>query len=102
MKSERGSVNFDERTNTIIVTDTTGQIATIDQVITKLDKTTPQVLIEAKIVETTFVDTENLGVNWITQATISGSQRPIIGAAGSGESIQAPLTSRFKLMRQAK
>lgn len=77
MKSDRGSINFDERTNTIIITDTPQQIELMSGVITELDRTTPQVLIEAKIVETNFTDTENLGVDWLTQATASGSQRPI-------------------------
>lgn len=77
MKSDRGSINFDERTNTIIVTDTPPQIELMSTVIDKLDRTTPQVLIEAKIVETNFTDTEKMGIDWVTQATASGSQRPI-------------------------
>ncbi|MBP9854559.1 MAG: type IV pilus secretin PilQ [Candidatus Omnitrophica bacterium] len=77
MKSERGSINFDERTNTIIITDTPQQIETMSTVILELDRTTEQVLIEAKIVETNFTDAENLGVDWITQASAGGSQIPI-------------------------
>lgn len=76
MKSERGSVDFDERTNTLIVTDTQKQIEKIAVVIKRLDKTTPQVLIEAKIVETTLSDTENLGIDWTTQVSANGGQRP--------------------------
>ncbi|MCA9401758.1 MAG: secretin and TonB N-terminal domain-containing protein, partial [Candidatus Omnitrophica bacterium] len=78
MKSDRGSINYDERTNILIVTDTASKIELVSNVVGKLDKTTPQVLIEAKIIETTFSDSENLGVDWITQATIGGSTRPII------------------------
>lgn len=77
MKSDRGNIDFDERTNTIIVTDIENKIGLMEEVIDTLDTTTPQVLIEAKIVETTFVDSENLGVDWVTKATISGSKRPI-------------------------
>ncbi len=77
MKSPRGSVDFDERTNTLIVNDLESQIEIMGEVIKKLDKTTNQVLIEAKIVETSFSDTENLGIDWVTQASISGSSRPI-------------------------
>src|SRR3989338_4681506 len=50
MKTDRGSINFDERTNTIIVQDIPEQAKLIGEVIAKLDRTTPQVLIEAKIV----------------------------------------------------
>lgn len=76
MKSERGSIDFDQRTNMIIATDVPRKLDLMDEVIAQLDTTTPLVLIEAKIVETTFSDTDNLGVDWITQATVTGSQRP--------------------------
>lgn len=77
MKSDRGSINYDARTNTIIVTDTPQQLEIMAGVIKKLDKTTPQVLIEAKIVETNLGDTENLGIDWITQVTAGLSKRPM-------------------------
>lgn len=76
MKSDRGSIDFDDRTNTLIITDIPGKIELMGGVIQKLDTTTPQVLIEAKIVETNFVDQENLGIDWVTKATITGSARP--------------------------
>lgn len=77
MKTDRGSVNYDERTNTIIVQDVPEQVKLIGEVISKLDKTTPQVLIEAKIVETTLNSQDNLGIDWVTKVTMTGSQRPI-------------------------
>lgn len=76
MRTERGSVNFDDRTNSLIVRDTAENVETIGEVIKGLDQPTPQVLIEAKIVETTLDDDENLGVNWVVQAGMSGSTRP--------------------------
>lgn len=76
MKSPRGSVNFDDRTNTIIVSDIDRNIRLIEDVVKKLDTTTPQVLIEAKIIETGFSDTDNLGVDWLTKVTANGSARP--------------------------
>ena len=50
----------------------------MEGVVKKLDQTTPQVLIEAKIVETSFNDQENLGIDWLTKVTVSGAERPII------------------------
>lgn len=76
MRSERGSINYDERTNTLIVTDIARRIDLMDGVIKKLDRTTPQVLIEAKIVETNFDNEENLGIDWVTKVTLAGSERP--------------------------
>ncbi|MCA9407046.1 MAG: secretin and TonB N-terminal domain-containing protein, partial [Candidatus Omnitrophica bacterium] len=51
MRSERGSINYDERTNMLIVTDISKNINLMSGVIEQLDTTTPQVLIESKIVE---------------------------------------------------
>jgi len=76
MKSERGSINYDERTNSVIVTDIGSRLELIEVIVTKLDKTTPQVLIEAKIVETNLNDSENLGIDWTAKATLSGASRP--------------------------
>jgi len=77
MRSERGSVNYDERTNTLIITDIAKRIDLMEGVIGKLDRTTPQVLIEAKIVETSFDNEENLGIDWISQVSVAGAERPI-------------------------
>jgi len=77
MRSERGSVNYDERTNTLIITDIAKRIDLMEGVIKKLDRTTPQVLIEAKIVETSFDNEENLGIDWISQISVAGAERPI-------------------------
>lgn len=75
MKSERGSIDFDERTNTLIITDTSTKLDLMASVVDTLDSTTPQVLIEAKIVETQFTDEENLGIDWIVQASVNGASR---------------------------
>ncbi len=76
MKTPRGSVQYDERTNTIIVRDIPSNVDLIKEVIPTLDSTTPQVLIEAKIVETTLSNEENLGIDWVAQATMTGTKRP--------------------------
>ncbi len=76
MKTDRGSINMDERTNSVIVRDIPGNLELISAVIEQLDKTTPQVLIEAKIVETTLSNTDKLGIDWVAKATVTGSARP--------------------------
>ena len=78
MKTARGQMNFDERTNTIIVTDTRTSIELMEGVIKQLDATTPQVLIEAKVVETTLSNSENLGIDWTIKVTAQGAARPIL------------------------
>jgi type IV pilus assembly protein PilQ len=49
--SERGKIQLDERTNSLIVKDTVDSIERIKKIIETLDTQTPQILIEAKIVE---------------------------------------------------
>ena len=78
MKTERGHINFDERTNSIILRDIPENVDLMGYVIKKLDAVTPQVLIEAKIVETTLNNQENLGIDWTVKATATGSKRPHI------------------------
>ncbi len=77
MKTPRGSINFDQRTNTLIVTDIQGNVDLIGDVVKALDAVTPQVIIEVKVVETTLTDTENLGIDWTIQGTATGAKRPI-------------------------
>ena len=74
--SKRGFINFDARTNSLIVRDLENNLELISGVIKSIDTVTPQVMIETKIVETDLDDTENLGVDWVLQAGISGSSRP--------------------------
>ncbi len=74
--TNRGSVKFDERTNTIIVTDIPTNLYKIRIVIERLDKRTQQVSIEAKIIEARLKDEDELGIDWSVEVTASGSSRP--------------------------
>ncbi len=59
-----GSVMVDSHTNALIVQATPVDIARIVPLITELDRPTPQILIEAHIVETTNQTARELGVQW--------------------------------------
>jgi type IV pilus assembly protein PilQ len=74
--SKRGFINFDARTNALIVRDLESNLELITQVIKSIDTVTPQVMIETKIIETDLDDTQNLGVDWVLQASMSGASRP--------------------------
>ncbi len=76
--SKRGFINFDARTNSIIVRDLDNNLELIAGVIKSIDTVTPQVLIETKIVETDLTNTENLGIDWTNgfTTTISGGSVP--------------------------
>ncbi|MDD5422255.1 MAG: secretin N-terminal domain-containing protein [Candidatus Omnitrophota bacterium] len=74
--SERGKVTYDERTNTVLVTDIPTNIYKIGQVVERLDKQTDQILIEARIIETALDDSEKLGIDWNVKLSVSGAKRP--------------------------
>jgi len=74
MLSDRGRVKYDERTNTVIVTDVPTTLYQIREVVDRLDQRTPQVLIETKIVETKLEKDENLGIRWSDSFTLTQTQ----------------------------
>lgn len=60
----RGSISVDERTNQIIMTDTAEQIDKALEIVRKIDQVTPQVIIEARIVEVSEDFSKDLGIDW--------------------------------------
>ncbi|MEO7072924.1 MAG: type IV pilus secretin PilQ [Rhodanobacter sp.] len=66
--STRGSVSFDDRTNTLLLNDTPDKIKQLRDLIAVLDKPVQQVLIESRIVVATDDFTRELGVKWGIQA----------------------------------
>ncbi|MEE8580894.1 MAG: type IV pilus secretin PilQ, partial [Myxococcota bacterium] len=62
--TSRGSVNVDERTNTLIIKDIASVIDEAAALIKAVDTQTPQVMIEAKIVEANLDFSRQLGAFW--------------------------------------
>ncbi len=62
--SSRGTVNIDERTNTLIMKDIASVIDESVALIRAIDTETPQVMIEAKIVEANLNFARELGSTW--------------------------------------
>jgi type IV pilus secretin PilQ/predicted competence protein len=90
--TDRGSVTFDDRTNTIIVRDIGKGVDDASTLIRQLDVQSPQVLIEANIVEATEDFARGLGIQWGYQYNAgpatgnpTGANFPgTIGIGGSG------------------
>ena len=70
---ERGSLSVDERTNQIIITDTPDKIAKARRIVQQIDKVTPQVIIEARIVETSTNFSKEIGTQWGVNGGIANS-----------------------------
>ena len=62
--TDRGTVSFDQRTNVLIVKDVEEILDKSEQLVDYLDTQTPQVLIEARIVEATSTAALGLGIEW--------------------------------------
>jgi type IV pilus assembly protein PilQ len=62
--SRRGDIVVDSRTNTLIIREIPTFLPAVLQLIDNLDTATPQVMIEARIVETTKSLGRSLGINW--------------------------------------
>jgi type IV pilus assembly protein PilQ len=90
--TKRGSVQVDERTNTLIISDVASQIPIIQAVLDKLDTKTKQVAIEARIVLANSSFQRTLSAALL--GTISNRSGSTIGAGqtGTGASITPSTT----------
>jgi type IV pilus assembly protein PilQ len=88
--TDRGSVNIDERTNTLILKDIASVIDEATALVKAVDTMTPQVMIEAKIVEAGLQYARELGTVWtfgsnpLTEATLGGRDYVFQGGADDG------------------
>ncbi len=96
--SGRGSISVDDRTNVMIVRDVAGNLDQIEELTRSLDTQTPQVLIEARIVEATSRYLHEVGVQWGGDASFSAATGnptglafpSAIGLAGGASDTQTP------------
>lgn len=84
MKSERGTITRDERTNRVIVKDVTSAIDEMRFLLKNIDMPEKQVLIEARIVEATTTFSRDLGVQWALHATDSSANVLNVTEADAG------------------
>jgi type IV pilus assembly protein PilQ len=93
--SARGSASFDEKTNTVIVTETPARLADIESYIHDLDIRTPQVSIKAKIISVDRTATEQLGLSYDLGSANTFSNQLVtrfIDAAGT-----QPVTGNYRV-----
>ena len=87
--SSRGSVNVDERTNTILIKDTAVNIENVRKLIERLDIPVRQVLIESRMVTVRDSVGEELGIRWgfSDQQSGSSSNKGTSGASAGANDI---------------
>ena len=82
--SERGSVTLDQRTNTLLVTDTAEQIDNIRALVAELDRPVRQVLIESRIVVARSNFNHELGVRFGATGSFNVNNN-LLSLSGSAE-----------------
>src|SRR5690606_14414260 len=83
----RGTVSVDERTNVLIVRDTVDNLDDIEELVRTLDTQTPQVLVEARIVEATSQYSRDVGIQWggnVLASTATGNPTGLIFPSNVG------------------
>jgi type IV pilus assembly protein PilQ len=92
--SERGSVAIDERTNTLLVSDTPTSLANVRRLVTTLDIPVRQVLIESRVVIVNDDYSRELGVRFGATGANDNNGNGLIGitgtAAGAGLMVGTP------------
>jgi type IV pilus assembly protein PilQ len=79
--SPRGSIAVDNRTNVLIARDIAPNLNYIEQLVRSLDTQTPQVLVEARIVEATSRYLRDVGIQWGGDVTFSEATGNATGLA---------------------
>lgn len=87
--SSRGSVNVDDRTNTILIKDTAANIESVRKLIERLDVPVRQVLIESRMVTVRDSVQDELGIRWgfSDQQSSSSANKGTSGSAGGANDI---------------
>lgn len=95
LKSERGTISSDARTNRVIVKDIATAIEDMKSLLKSLDTPEKQVMIEARIVEAQTSFVRDLGVQWGIHYTDGSASLAGISRidTGFGGQVTAPVTS---------
>jgi type IV pilus assembly protein PilQ len=94
--SDRGDVKVDERTNILIVKDVPRNMSGVKNLVKSLDTKTPQVLIEARIIEANLTFQEELGVSWGFKAsTGTGQSKTFTVGGGTSGSVLGTITNEI-------
>jgi len=92
--TKRGFISVDERTTSIIIKDVENKHEEYETLINALDMPTPQVSIEARIVEVRTNSLEELGIQW----GVLGKPNPQTQVAGTGLASDTAFTSGKPMM----
>jgi type IV pilus assembly protein PilQ len=87
MLTERGNIDVDVRTNSLLVNDVQARVNLITNMAAQLDTRTPQVEINARLVDMDSRATRELGVNWSLNNFLSPGNN-LVGSATVDNAVQ--------------
>ncbi len=87
LKGGRGEVAVDKRSNKVFVTDIPSRVEAMVKMIEAFDVLSPQVLIEAKVIEVRLSDTHRQGIDWNSIAEYFNASVPLTVSAPAGGSL---------------
>jgi type IV pilus assembly protein PilQ len=97
--TQRGMIDVDQRTNSLVVTDIAPRVESAVEMIQHLDSQTPQVEIVAKLVDVDARFSRDLGILWSAGGIHNSEGLSAEGTAGSNSVIDPGGAVRFGLVR---
>jgi type IV pilus secretin PilQ/predicted competence protein len=94
--SKAGSIISDDRMNSLILTDMASNIRRLMKMIAALDTRTPQVLIEALIMEVSLTKGTKLGIEWSKNSGFRSGDHRYQGEMGQNFDVQSLITEGLK------
>ena len=74
--SKNETVTYLKNSNALVVTAIPARIQKVKKLIAKIDKKTPQIMLETKIIEVSLDKNDQFGIDWNMVIEASGSRRP--------------------------
>jgi len=90
IKSEKGTISVDNRTNLIIYSDFPKRIELAKQILARLDRATKQVMVESRIVSANTNFSRNLGISWNAAYTANSLANRLGGSPEFDFAVAAP------------
>ncbi len=90
VKSEKGTLSVDNRTNLIIYSDFPRRIEVAKEILARLDRATKQVMVESRIVSANTNFSRNLGISWNASYTANSLAGRLGGSPEFDFAVAAP------------
>ncbi len=91
-KVEGAELLFDKNTHTLVVRNTLGNLVLIEEIIEAVDVSPPQVLIEARFVEASVDDLQEIGIDWVLDEPWTMSRKQVMAGGVPDNRVAAELT----------